>query len=175
MARPTLALIDALRETAQRLDAGADYAWTHMGRCNCGHLAQTVTALSPAEIHARMLEREGDWAEQAEEFSEHPARYCAGSGYAWDRVLDALLAVGMTTGDVADLERLRNERVLRRMPEGGRGASHRCREDVVAYMGAWADLLEEELDAAARRNPSAGDAADVAREGDVRGPLRVRF
>jgi len=168
MARPTLTLIDALRETAQRLDAGAEYAWTHMGRCNCGHLVQTVTSMAPGEIHARMLEREGDWAEQATEFSEHPPRYCVDSGYAWDHVLDALLDLGMSTGDVADLERLRNEKVRRRLPDRGRGLSHRDRSDVAAYMSAWADLLEEELDAAAGRNPEVDDAADVARRGAAR-------
>ncbi len=38
-------LIEALRRTAARLATGAEYRWTHMGSCNCGHLAQTVTEL----------------------------------------------------------------------------------------------------------------------------------
>ena len=41
----------ALRATADRLAApDARYEWGHMGGCNCGHLAQTVTTLSRAEI-----------------------------------------------------------------------------------------------------------------------------
>ena len=43
MARPSRRLIDALRATARRLEDGARYEWGHMGRCNCGHLAQTLT------------------------------------------------------------------------------------------------------------------------------------
>ena len=49
---PSLALVTVLRETADRLESGDAYQWAHFGRCNCGHLVQTVTRLSPAEIHA---------------------------------------------------------------------------------------------------------------------------
>jgi hypothetical protein len=52
MASPTPELISALRATANRLSDGTAYQWTHMGACNCGHLAQTVTRKSASEIHA---------------------------------------------------------------------------------------------------------------------------
>ena len=58
-------LIAALRSTARRLEGGARYRWTHMGSCNCGHLAQTLTRLPREEIHRLALERAGDWGEQA--------------------------------------------------------------------------------------------------------------
>ncbi|MEM7675452.1 MAG: hypothetical protein AAF449_05555 [Myxococcota bacterium] len=46
MARPTRTLIDALRNSADRIERGAEYNWTHMGSCNCGHLVQSPTVVS---------------------------------------------------------------------------------------------------------------------------------
>ena len=57
-------MVTALRETVERLQSGADYDWSHQGNCNCGHLVQTVTKLSKAEIHRMALEKAGDWGEK---------------------------------------------------------------------------------------------------------------
>ena len=44
MAYATPVLIEALRATALKLDSETTvYRWTHMGACNCGHLAQHLT------------------------------------------------------------------------------------------------------------------------------------
>ena len=130
-------LIEALRQTATRLESGADYRWTHMGSCNCGHLAQTVTQLSPQEIHRRALARAGDWTDQARE-------YCPTSGYPLDHVLEALLELGLDLSDLEHLERLSDARVLRRLPaEERRRFDRRQRAHVVLYLRAWADQLEE--------------------------------
>ena len=137
MARPTLALIHALRATAARLADGVEYRWTHMGACNCGHLAQTITTLPRAEIHRLALERAGDWGEQAVE-------YCPASGYPIDHVIERMLEVGLELSDVTGLERLSDPKVLRRFPVGERALSFRRREDVVRYMEAWAELLDEQ-------------------------------
>lgn len=141
MAKPSTALVAALRATAARLDEGARYQWTHQGACNCGHLAQTLTRRSQAEIHRIAVEKAGDWGEHAIEF-------CATSGYPIDHVLSEMLAAGLELSDVTSLERLSDREVLRRMPGGGRGVDHRRREDVVRYLEAWAELLEEQLPAA---------------------------
>ncbi|HJL40727.1 MAG TPA: hypothetical protein RMG48_05430 [Myxococcales bacterium LLY-WYZ-16_1] len=150
MAQPLPALIEALRETADRLAKGAAYRWTHMGSCNCGHLAQTVTRLDRVELHRRALERSGDWTEQVRE-------YCPSSGLPFDGVIGALLDLGLSTGDLADLEKLRNPKVRARIGRA-RGEpskiSHRVREDVVAYLRAWADLLEEQAAGGLPRVPS---------------------
>lgn len=70
MARPTLRLIQALRQTAIRLtNASTTYRWSSYAHCNCGHLAQTITELGPEEIQERALRREGDWGAQAKEQS----------------------------------------------------------------------------------------------------------
>lgn len=150
-------LVEALRATARRLDAGAPYRWTHMGACNCGHLAQTVTRLSAAEIHRRALERDGDWTRQARRHGRpgggHGRRddarapreieLCPATGTAMDDVFDALLALGLTRSDLRHLEALSDPRVLRRLPAGRRPLDKRSRADAVLYLRTWADRLEE--------------------------------
>ncbi|MEL7060565.1 MAG: hypothetical protein AAGN46_11110 [Acidobacteriota bacterium] len=136
-----VALIEALRATARRLEKDADYRWTHMGRCNCGHLAQTITGLSAAEIHSRAMARAGDWSQQARTY--RPRAVCPTSGYPMDEVLDALLLLGLTRDDIHHLERLSDARILRRLPAGERDLDRRRRTDVVRYLRTWADAVEE--------------------------------
>lgn len=134
--RPTMTLVEALRVTADRLAEGeVRFRWTHMGACNCGHLTQTVTARSAADIHALALQKAGDWGEQARE-------YCPTSGYPIDHIIDQLLALGLSTDDLYHLERLDDARVLKQLPRGERHLDFRRREDVVRYLRAWADLIE---------------------------------
>ena len=136
MSRPGPDLIAALRATARRLEAGARYRWTHMGSCNCGHLAQTLTRLPREAIHRLALERAGDWGEQARE-------YCPSSGYPMDHMLAVMLDAGLSRDDIWHLERLSDPEVLRRLPAGERHLDQRRREDVVIYLRIWADLLED--------------------------------
>ena len=110
-----------------------------MGSCICGHLAQTVTGRSGAEIHRIAVEKAGDWG-------EHAVDHCPASGYPIDHVLDRMLEVGLELSDVEHLERLSDPAVLRRFPVEERALSHRDRADVVRYMDAWADLLEAKLE-----------------------------
>ena len=134
MARPTVELVHALRATAARLSSGGSYKWSHFGQCNCGNLAQTVTRLSPEQVYRAAFARAGDWGEQAREF-------CPTSGYPIDFVLQRLFELGLEPEDVQHLERLSDDRVLRRV--GTAQLAHNRREDVIVYMQAWADLLEE--------------------------------
>jgi hypothetical protein len=136
LARPTIQLVRALRITASRLDRGSAYKWSHFGQCNCGNLAQTITALTPEQVYRAAFERAGDWGQQALEF-------CPTSGYPIDFVLARLFAIGVERDDVRHLERLTDARVLKRL--GVQELAHNERENVIAYMRAWADLLEEAL------------------------------
>ena len=131
-----LNLVTALRKTALRLEKGADYKWTHMGMCNCGHLAQTITNLSRQEIKAYALEKAGEWREQAIE-------YCSESGYTIDHILGKMIELGLSKEEIAHLERLSDRKILRAIPVERRSLSYRSREDVILYMRTWADLLEE--------------------------------
>ena len=157
MTTPSRTLVDALRATADRLDGGAHYTWTHMGACNCGHLAQTVTELSAAEIHRMALEKAGDWHEQVID-------HCPTSGLPMDHLIDRLLELGLTRPDLAHLERLSAPEVLRELPEAERALDYRRRTHVVRYMRALADLLERRLGA---------HLASVAAEGTARAAVKT--
>ncbi len=140
MAIPSRALINVLRETAARLAAGDAYQWSHFGRCNCGHLVQTITRLSPAEIHELGAPVLAEW-------SEIPADYCAGTGLRLEYVLDRLRELGLDRDDLRHLEDLDDPAVLARLPGGRRELERHRREHAIAYFLAFADLLETTLPA----------------------------
>lgn len=138
MARPSLELIDALRRTAVNLKNGAPYQWGHMGGCNCGNLAQELTKLSRDQIHSYAMQRYGDWNEQVED-------YCSASQMPIDLVINEMLNAGLMLEDLKHLEKLDDRQVLNRFPLDKRYLKHNVRNDVTAYLYAWADLLEEQL------------------------------
>lgn len=138
MPRPTPELVALLRETALRLEGDVSYRWSHYGECNCGHLAQTLTKLSPREIYEAAFQRPGDWGEQA-------AEYCGTTGYPLDHIIEQMLAIGLDREDIRHLERLSDARILSAIGAGTTGLSHNERGDVVRYMRGMADWLEARL------------------------------
>ncbi|GAB2573788.1 hypothetical protein [Spirosoma areae] len=138
MARPTLELIYALRQTTQNLKKGAHYQWGHMGSCNCGNLAQQLTRLSKDQIHQYAMQRYGDWNEQTD-------GYCSNSQMPIDLLINEMLNVGLMLEDLKHLEKLDDREVLSQLPLEQRFLKYNVREDVIAYMNAWANLLEEKL------------------------------
>lgn len=68
MAYPTIELINALRETAERLKKGAPYAWGNHGACNCGNLMQVVGGMTKEEILRYAHTGIGEWTELAEDY-----------------------------------------------------------------------------------------------------------
>lgn len=137
MAHANRRLVALLRETARRLEAGSPYQWGHQGSCNCGHLAQTLTGRSRAEIHRAALEKAGRWGDRAVD-------HCPSSGYPIDHIIGEMLAAGLSRRDLADLEDLSSKRVLARVP-AGRHLERNRRADVVSYLELWAEVLEEDL------------------------------
>lgn len=138
MARVNSELVAAIRRTAEKLKKGSPYMWGHMGSCNCGHLAQEITRLSKSEIHAYAMRGHGDWSEQVNDF-------CPTSGLPMDLLISQMLDAGLDRDDLSHLERLSDQQVLRRLPPAERHLRHNLRDDVVKYMLAWAELLEEQL------------------------------
>ena len=138
MARPTPELIDALRRTASKLKSGAPYQWGHMGGCNCGNLAQELTKLNRDQIHKYAMQRYGDWNEQVDD-------YCSTSQMPIDLIINEMLNAGLMLEDLKHLEKLNDRQVLSRFPLQARHLKHNVRDDVVSYMNAWADLLEEQF------------------------------
>ena len=138
MARSSKQLVAAIRQTADRLAAGANYQWGHMGSCNCGHLAQTITHLDKSHIHGAAMWRHGDWSEQLRD-------YCPQSGLPMDEIIDQMLSWGLNREDLAHLERLSDNKILEALPPNRRYLKHNLRDDVVLYLATWADMLELEL------------------------------
>jgi hypothetical protein len=136
MATANLKLINTLRKTAGRLRSTSDFRWTHMGRCICGHLAQTITSLTPAEIHAMALQKAGDWGRQSIE-------YCPASGYTIDHIIESMLSLGLDRYDIASLEKLGDNRILRRL--GVTHLDYRSAPDAARYLSEFANMLEEDL------------------------------
>lgn len=139
MARANIELVNALRRTAERLDNGAHYEWGNPAACNCGHLARTVTELSQAELLGYARERQAEWGEIVVDS-------CPTSGMPIDWVIDRLVQLGLSHGDLAKLEDLEHSEVLERIPlERRRKLRRHRREDVVLYLRTWADVLAERL------------------------------
>ncbi|MEL6182410.1 MAG: hypothetical protein AAFS10_25865 [Myxococcota bacterium] len=139
MAIANRSLVTSLRKTAWVLRTSVTYQWGHLGACNCGHLAQTITDLSKAEIHAAALKRGGDWGELAVD-------HCPRSGLPIDYILDQLLELGLNTSDIGHLEDLDDPAVLAKLPDGKRWLRRNNRDDVILYMETWANVLEAQLD-----------------------------
>ena len=138
MARASLELVKALRNTASLLSKSNNYQWGHMGSCNCGHLAQEITKLNKSEIHSRAMQKYGDWNDQLND-------YCPTSGLLMDDLITELLNAGLDLDDLKHLEKLSDTQVLRSLKEDSRYLQHNKKDDVVKYIEAWADLLEREL------------------------------
>ena len=138
MAHPNIRLIRVLREAAQNLRDGADYAWGHHGSCNCGHILQVVTHLNQNEILEYAQTVHGEWTEIAEE-------YCGVTNAPAYLLVSKLEKLGLTPTDIHNLEYLEDKTVLERLPGGFRWLKRNVREDVVVYFQTMAEMLEKEL------------------------------
>lgn len=138
MAKASIELIEALRKTADKLSNSNNYQWGHMGACNCGFLAQEVTQFRKEEIHARAMQRYGDWSEQLND-------YCPTSGLPFDELISELIVFGFDSEDLKNLERLSDGTVLRSLPLEERNLTHNKKADVILYLNTWADLLEKQM------------------------------
>jgi hypothetical protein len=138
MAASNSELIRALRTTAQHLADGANYEWGHMGRCNCGHLVQTITGMTDYEIVKSIDFQLGEWTEHAQD-------YCENTGCKVEDLFTTLAQVGFGWSDVIHLENLSDKRVLARLGGERRYLRRNSVSDVVLYMRTLTGLLEEEL------------------------------
>lgn len=135
MAKASIELIQAFRETARRLRDGATYSWGHHGACNCGNLLQVLTPLNEKEILTYAHTGTGEWTELAQEF-------CPTSGAPVDLLISKLQQAGLTPTDIHHIEYLSDRAVLEQLPGGFRWLKRNVREDVILYFDAYARLLE---------------------------------
>ncbi|MEM7435009.1 MAG: hypothetical protein AAF436_07645, partial [Myxococcota bacterium] len=71
---------------------------------------------------------------------------CQVTGAPLDDVFAELYALGLTASDIGSLERLGDAAVRRRLGTSTKKFAHHDRRNVVAYLHAWADLLEDQLE-----------------------------
>ena len=138
MAQPTVQLIDALRETANKLRNGSHYAWGHHGACNCGNLVQVITKFTEGEILRYAHTGIGEWTELAQEF-------CPITNAPIDLVIAKLEEVGLTPTDIHNVEYLNDKEVLKNLEGGFRWLKRNNREDAIAYFEAFANVLENKI------------------------------
>ena len=138
MAKANPLLINALRQTADKLENGAKYEWGHMGRCNCGQLVQTITNLSDNQLVESV-------DHQLDEWSEHAKDYCAGTGSKVDDLFRKMNEFGFNYEDMQHLEYLNDPCVLADLPEDRRYLEKNNVQDVCLYMNTMADIMEENL------------------------------
>ena len=139
MARASEKIISILRSTAKSLESNSNYAWGHVGMCNCGHLIQTVTDLSSSEI-IRIAQKN-----YLDEWSEYANDYCSTTGSHVDDLIQSLINLGFASEDIHHIEYLSDKRVLNALPNGFRYLRMNEKHHVALYMRTWAALLEIEL------------------------------
>jgi len=138
MAKPSIELIAALRETASRLKNGAHYAWGHHGACNCGNLVQVVCNLTQGEIIRYAHTGTGEWTELAEE-------YCGITNAPYTLLVSKLQDLGLTPTDIQHIEYLDDKEVLQYIEGGFRWLKRNKRKDAIVYFEAFANMLEEKM------------------------------
>jgi hypothetical protein len=137
MATASIEIINALRKTADKLEKGNPFEWGHMGSCNCGNLAQTITHFTKEEIHRFAMQKHGDWADQLIDF-------CPTSGYPMDLIIQKMMDIGFSKDDLTHLEWLSDTSILDKI--GSQVKLYRnVKSDTILYMNTWADILEEEF------------------------------
>ena len=82
------------------------------------------------------MQRCGDWTEQLND-------YCPTSGLAMDTLISEMLAFGFDADDLKHLERLSDRQVLEKLRAEDRFLRFNEKKDVIKYVKAWAQLLEE--------------------------------
>jgi len=137
MAKASINLVNALRETAIRVSTGVRYEWGHMAHCNCGHLVQTITQMSGKEVSCTIKHSLDEWTEHANDI-------CNLSGHPVEDLFTALYQAGFENQDIIHLERLSDRRVLNKIGFGTYLKKNN-REDFVIYLSTMADLMEEDL------------------------------
>ena len=123
-----------LLKTIERLTTKSKYQWTHQGNCNCGHVIQSVTGMSPGKIHNIALTGPGEWV-------DHAKKYCKTSGLPVDDLISKLLSIGIKIDEIAHLEWLSDPSIIRYVPNSMKPLSHNKKEDLIYYLKTWYSIL----------------------------------
>ena len=132
-------LVLVLQETINRLEKEeCDYQWTNQGKCNCGHLIQTVTGKTPASIHNIALNSQGEW-------TDHAKNFCSSSGLHVDELISELLKIGLSLDQIPHLEYLSSPKITKYIPKKMQPLNHRNKQDLIFYLRTWKKVLKNEI------------------------------
>ena len=106
-----------------------------MGRCNCGHLVQTLTDMTDIEIVQSITYQLDEWTERAKD-------YCEGTSTKVQDLFDTLTRYGLGHEDLRHSVHLSDRRALNRI-DGRPYFRKNIVSDVSLYMDTMADFLEE--------------------------------
>ncbi|MGL5062325.1 MAG: hypothetical protein ACRC62_20300 [Microcoleus sp.] len=134
MATPSRYLIDLLLRTADDIETNPDYNWFDTENCNCGLLVRNAGLSFDAKECG--LCTNASW-------SIFASNTCLRTGLPLHGVIKQLVAIGLTTEDICQLETCSNPAVKRKI---GRDYFTACDADSVAvYLRAWASILDKQL------------------------------
>lgn len=156
-------LITALRTAANAVENKTfDYNWSLPSRCNCGVVACALLDKSSVELNAMLQKAHINQTKDSNSLTwqERVGIYCPITGVPNDTIFSQLFRFGLTQTDIVELENLSNADVLARLPnkyvketrptffwqrevEVKAKRERSNRDDLVAYLRAWADLLME--------------------------------
>lgn len=130
-------LLIAIKKTIDQLTNNlVVYYWNDCDRCNCGLLARNITGLEEKEFMSKRRENGGVccWSDGV--------KLCRQTGIPINEVYGALREVGMSWEDIENVETLNDKKVLAAM--GKNYIEFSDKENVIAYLKAWASIIEEE-------------------------------
>jgi len=131
------------------------YEWNDRTRCNCGIVARQVLQTDARGLK-RALPPILDQGTFLPSWRAMTQTYCSDTGLPRNEVFARLLAAGLRPTDFAHLEDLANSEIIARMNATRRPNSpviKSRKSDVIAYLRAWAEGIEEFRDEHKIANP----------------------
>lgn len=125
-------LVQALEDTVSRLKKSETcYEWGHMGRCNVGHVLQSLLKIDDHEVVIRSRGAMKEWSKHVEDHQNG----CE------NQLLTCLVEAGLDLERVVHLEGLSEPLVLKNLKGGHRHLTKNDRSDAIEYLSSLTSLL----------------------------------
>lgn len=138
MAKASVELIHALRNTVNTLEQTPDYVWKHIYSYSSNLLALEIIRLQKGETHKRTTQRYSDWNKQLSD-------YCTTRDSTEDNLISEMPAFGLDEDDFNHLRHLSDDAILSSLPADERNLHPALKPDVIKYIRTWTTQLENKL------------------------------
>lgn len=148
--------IEALKATLIGLkDPDREYEHGHHGTCNCGFVISAITELGKNEILKRLTIDGLGGCYYSDMIDGRKFEICPVTGLPMNYIIKSLFEAGFNGDDIKNLENLSDKKVLSlaRINTSLNGRYYADRENVIAYITAWIEILEEEQGCRVLRHP----------------------